>query len=500
MKIPVAYKTTIVYIICLLYTLLFVYAAMSKILDFENFKVQLGQSPLLSAYADYVALAVPTFELIICGLLLIPKSRVFGLFFAYSLMVMFTAYIYIILNYSSFVPCSCGGILEDMSWNQHMVFNLVFILLSIIAVLISQPSLKKINFIFITCTGLLSIAFIFALFYMSENLIHHNNNFTRRFPHFPAVQTQEMDLKSDSYYFVGSNNGKIYLGNYTAPLQILEMDNKLKTQTIHNLKINKMKLPFTSIQIKIDAPYFYLVDGNVPCIFKGTISNWKASYIMRGDPYFSQFVVTDSSHIAFRTILKKTKTNTLGLFNLNDTINIAFEPKLIQKQIDGVFDTDGQILYDKRFKKLIYIYRYRNQYIVTDPNLKLLYRGNTIDTTAHANIKVATISDSGETKLAAPPLIVNNTSAVFSNHLFVSSNLPGKYESLIMWKKASIIDLYNLQNRSYLLSFYIYDINGKKMRSFYIDDDNLYALIGSKIVAYKLRKSVTENFKTKTLQ
>ncbi|WP_284653150.1 MauE/DoxX family redox-associated membrane protein [Flavobacterium terrisoli] len=495
MKLSLHLKTNIIYSISLLYILLFTYAAISKILDFENFQVQLGQSPLLSAYAESVSYAVPTIELVICCLLLIPRCRMIGLFTAYSLMVMFTAYIYIILNYSSFIPCSCGGILEDMSWNQHMLFNIAFIILSVIAVLLSEPGLKTIKYIMIGCGGLVSIGLIFALFYMSENLIHHHNNFTRRFPHFPAVLDKEMNLKADSYYFAGSNSGKIYLGNYTAPLQILEIDSTLQNKTIHKIKLNKMNLPFTTIQIKILGSYFYLVDGNVPCIFKGKTTDWKASYIMRGDPYFSQFVPVDSTKIAFRTILKKTKTNTLGLFDLTDTTSIKFEPKVIEKQIDGVFDTDGQVIYDAAFEKLVYIYTYRNQFSITDKNLKLLYRGNTIDTTAHANLKVVTISSSGETKLSAPPLTVNNTSAVFKNTLFVSSNLPGKYESLEMWKKAAIVDLYNLENRSYLLSFYIYNTDGKKMRSFYIEGAKLYALIGSKIVVYKLRKSVTENFK-----
>lgn len=491
-------KKNIIYSIALLNILLFIYAATSKILDFENFQVQLGQSPLLSAYAEFVSYAVPISELLICSLLLIPRLRLYGMYATYGIMVMFTAYIYIILNYSSFIPCSCGGILEEMSWNQHMVFNCLFILLSATAIVLSESKRLKTILIIIALEGILSIGFIFLLFQMSENIIHHHNNFIRRFPHFPAVQKNELDLKSDTYYFAGSVDGKVYLGNYTAPLQILEIDAELKSQILHKLKIDKMKLPFTAIQLRVQPPYFYLVDGNVPCIFKGNIANWKASYVMRGDPYFTQVAVTDSTHIAFRTILKKTKTNTLGQFNLKDTTNIKFEPSLIQKQIDGVFDTDGQLIYDHLAQKVVYLYRHRNQFIVADPNLKLKYRGNTIDTTAHAQIKVATISGSGETKLAAPPLIVNNTGAAYNNILFVSSNLPGKYESLEMWKKASIIDIYNLENRAYLLSFYIYDNNGKKMRSFYIHGDNLFALIGTKVVLYKLRKSVTENFKNKS--
>ena len=497
MRLSAKTQSLIIEIISMLYMMLFVYAATSKLLDFENFQVQLGQSPLLSAYAHFVSYAVPTFELLICCLLIIPRFRIIGLFAAYGLMVMFTAYIYIILNYSSFIPCSCGGILEDLSWNQHIFFNIVFIILAIIGVLVNNPEYQVKKYIILGGGSIFSIGLVAILFQLSENIIHHHNNFTRRFPHFPAVIDKEMNLHTDSYYFAGSGNGKIYLGNYTAPLQILEIDSTLKTKTVHRIKLDKMNLPFTTIQIKILAPYFYLVDGNVPCIFKGKTTDWKASYIMRGDPYFSQFAPIDSTKIAFRTILKKTKTNTLGLFNLNDTTSIKFESQIIQKQIDGVFDTDGQTLFDKQSKKIVYIYTYRNQFVVTDSNLKLLNRGNTIDTTAHANLKVVTISNSGETKLAAPPLVVNNTSGVFKNTLFVSSNLPGKYESLLMWKKAAIVDVYNLENRSYLLSFYIYNNDGKKMRSFYIEGANLYALIGSNIVVYKFRKSITENFKNR---
>ena len=51
MKLSAPIKNGIIEIICLLYILLFVYAAVSKLLDFENFQVQLGQSPLLSAFA-----------------------------------------------------------------------------------------------------------------------------------------------------------------------------------------------------------------------------------------------------------------------------------------------------------------------------------------------------------------------------------------------------------------------------------------------------------------
>jgi uncharacterized membrane protein YphA (DoxX/SURF4 family) len=140
MKSKVQNKNFILNCICFLYAFLFVYAATSKVLDFENFRIQLGQSPLLSSFASLILFAVPAVEIIIAILLLIEKFRLIGLFSAYTLMVLFTAYIYILLNYSAFVPCSCGGIIQKLSWSQHIIFNNCFIVLAGIAVVLLPDS------------------------------------------------------------------------------------------------------------------------------------------------------------------------------------------------------------------------------------------------------------------------------------------------------------------------------------------------------------------------
>lgn len=140
-----SFKSSVAGLICYLYVLLFVYAAASKLLDFENFRIQLGQSPMLSVFAGSVAILVPALELFFSGLLLFPRWRLAGLFGAYTLMLMFTTYIYVILNYSSFVPCSCGGILEKLDWNSHMVFNLAYTILAIIGILILSSNNKAVS-------------------------------------------------------------------------------------------------------------------------------------------------------------------------------------------------------------------------------------------------------------------------------------------------------------------------------------------------------------------
>jgi hypothetical protein len=144
MKLNAKIKSIIIESICLLYVLLFVYAALSKLIDFENFRVQLGQSPLLSAFAGWVSSLVLLSEFLISILLFVPKIRIIALYLAVGLMTMFTTYIIIILNYSSFIPCSCGGILEKLGWREHLIFNCVFILIGIIALLLLNTFKKVI--------------------------------------------------------------------------------------------------------------------------------------------------------------------------------------------------------------------------------------------------------------------------------------------------------------------------------------------------------------------
>ncbi len=123
------------YTVSMLLAVLFVYAATSKLWDFQQFKVQLGQSPILTAYADWVAWLVPITEYVLALLLVMDSFRLSALYGAFGLMIVFTTYIILVLNFSDYVPCSCGGVLENLGWTEHIVFNLVFVVLSLIAIL-----------------------------------------------------------------------------------------------------------------------------------------------------------------------------------------------------------------------------------------------------------------------------------------------------------------------------------------------------------------------------
>jgi hypothetical protein len=117
-------------IICTLNITLFVYAATAKLLDYYEFHFGLTESPIIAPFANILAWAVPATEYIIVALLVIPATRLAGLYSSFLLMSLFTIYIAAMLLSGSDIPCSCGGVLEEMSWGTHILFNCFFVALS----------------------------------------------------------------------------------------------------------------------------------------------------------------------------------------------------------------------------------------------------------------------------------------------------------------------------------------------------------------------------------
>lgn len=495
-------RNIIIEIISLLFVLLFVYAAASKLLDFQHFRIELGQSPLLSAFAEWLAVLVPAAECLICVMLISPRYRLAGLFSAYGLMIMFSVYIYIILHYTSFVPCSCGGVLEKLDWKSHLIFNLLFVCLALLGILLYKHNIKMKSryeknrkliglFSLITLSGIGIVALLFGF---SENIIHYHNKLTRRFPQTPIRQIATSDLKLNSFYFAGIDSVHVYLGNKTAPLVVTTLNTKLRQTQKNMILLDHKELPFRGVSVLVEPPYFFVVDGTVPCIFRGNTSNWNATLIHQKGEYFTTARAIDSNAIAVVSANKINGDNVLAVIQLQNNEPEILNPEILQKQSDGVFDTDGMLLYSREMQKVVYLYSYRNQFTLTDNDLKIDYRGNTIDTITKAQLHIEKDKNYHQRQFSKPPLFVNKNAAVYNNLLFVNSAIPGRYEDDRIWKDSSIIDVYDLKHQSYVLSFCISNHNGKKMRYFKVINDYMYVLVGTHIIRYRLDSKITSHY------
>ena len=120
------------------HVLLFTYASISKIMDFEKFQIQIKDSPLLGSFSEILPVSIIVIELVLVGLLCYRRTRDSGLFGSVILMLVFTGYIARMLLTSENLPCSCGGILEKMTWTQHLYFNIGCAVLAILALVYNK--------------------------------------------------------------------------------------------------------------------------------------------------------------------------------------------------------------------------------------------------------------------------------------------------------------------------------------------------------------------------
>ncbi|AUP81043.1 MauE/DoxX family redox-associated membrane protein [Flavivirga eckloniae] len=488
-------KGVLLEVICYLYVFLFVYAATSKLLVFDEFKIQIGQSHMLTLFTDVVAWGIPFLEILIALLLIIPRFRLLGMYASFCLMVMFTTYIAVILNFSDDIPCSCGGVIEKLGWTEHLIFNAVFVILAFIGIIILYDQKKRINtpkhtkkklYRSLLIYTISSAGFIILLFVFTKTELERDTSFKRGFLYYPPKKIHELDLEYNGHYFAGAADGQIYLGYPRSPLYLKVLDTTLQNVQDLHLKMDKDSLPMRSPQVRVIPPYFFLMDGTIPYVLRGNTKDWKAHAVMEEPLYFTNAEPIDSVTLAIRSISSKTNEFALGTIKLSDSSKMTLSHNLLKKQVDGVFDVDGMLQYNKQQEQLIYTYRYRNQYIVANDSLQLELLGKTIDTISQAQIEVGTIASKNQQKLSAPAVSVNKLSTTFGKYLFINSERLGSKESEVVWKKSSVIDVYDMEKNSYQFSFYVDDIEGKKLKAIRVLNDKFFGLIGNHIVVYQL--------------
>jgi hypothetical protein len=138
-------KSFTIKLISSLLIFLFVYTALSKLAGHNAFIASLKNSPLLNPFAQFLSWSIPVLELFIAALLVIPKTNRTALQLSSVLLLLFTIYIGYMLRYIPNLPCSCGGVISALTWSQHLAFNIVFLILSVIAFRLSKSIKSSFN-------------------------------------------------------------------------------------------------------------------------------------------------------------------------------------------------------------------------------------------------------------------------------------------------------------------------------------------------------------------
>ena len=89
-------------------------------------------------------MSLPLSEIFIAFFLIIPRTRLIGLVFSVILLLFFTIYsVLILFNIFNKVPCSCGGIIKNLTWTQHTVMNLFLLSISTLGLTLEMRRWKS---------------------------------------------------------------------------------------------------------------------------------------------------------------------------------------------------------------------------------------------------------------------------------------------------------------------------------------------------------------------
>jgi|SRR5688572_12911488 putative oxidoreductase len=137
-------RKIIIEIISSLLILLFLYASVSKWLAFKSFVGDMNNQPFPNWMTPWLVWGIPSIEVLIVLLLIFDRTRLSGLYASLALMLAFTIYTAAVLLHSfKYVPCSCGGVIRKLTWPQHLVFNLFFVGISVVGIILIKRIQSK---------------------------------------------------------------------------------------------------------------------------------------------------------------------------------------------------------------------------------------------------------------------------------------------------------------------------------------------------------------------
>lgn len=142
-------KQTYIQIIAVILLLLWIPVSLDKMVNFETFKAGILRQPFSDQLGYILIYTLPFLEVLIVVLIVFHKRVGFGL--SSLLMAAFTSYIGLaLLGTWDKLPCGCGSVISGMTWQQHFWFNLFFLIISVIGLILEKQNIPRLS----ACTDL----------------------------------------------------------------------------------------------------------------------------------------------------------------------------------------------------------------------------------------------------------------------------------------------------------------------------------------------------------
>jgi hypothetical protein len=326
---------------------------------------------------------------------------------------------------------------------------------------------------------------VVVLYLHSENFHKNKNSFNRTFPSHIILKTQVLNIGDIHGTIIGRASNTVYIDDYKKPSNLFIADmNLTDTQSIHLALPDLSIIDSSQIMIRADSPNLFMVDKLTSSVFIcNEIRQGFFKTLKKFQFSSSEAAIVSGESAIIRTYQRNSQNSILAKLKWNqhpflDTANI------LEKQVDGFFCTDGNLLIDRKSKRLIYTYFYRNRFLCLDSNLQIIYSAKTIDTNTRSKIQVRTVHD--QKILAAPPVVVNELAAFSGKSILVCSALIADNEEIKSFRNNIVVDVYDSENGHYRFSFYLPKINDNRITSLVLEENKLFTIQGHSVVRYDL--------------
>lgn len=126
---------------------LWVPVAVDKLWNLNGFHSVLLRQPIPGWWADILFWLLPLLELLAAVLIAWRNNRPRthqGMWLSGVLMLGFTLFILFgVLGWYEKRPCGCGSVISGLSWEDHLWFNVVFLLLSIVGIWFTRARARR---------------------------------------------------------------------------------------------------------------------------------------------------------------------------------------------------------------------------------------------------------------------------------------------------------------------------------------------------------------------
>jgi len=343
--------------------------------------------------------------------------------------------------------------------------------------------IKKITIIAILACA--SITFVCLLAFFESRLSHSKNHFVRSYPSHLLQGSGFVDLDKPGYYYTGRGKD----GSFLFSSRIRFNDFAVVNFNDRLIKASSCRFSgsfdvYPNVYFSADCQRLYLFDGLSGMVRYGD----KEGMILTDSistPTYSLAVPLSACSFIFKRINQARELEVVKF----QSGKVRTPPPILQAQGEGLFSTDGMLLKVPGANKLIYTYYYRNEFICMDTSLKILYRGNTIDTNTTAKINVQYIASKKEYTLSSIPKIVNKQTAVSKTRLFVLGGLKADNETDQLFEQSADIDVYQLSNGRYEFTLSIpRKFSGKRLNDFFVDGQQLLAVYQHYVCLFDILK------------